>query len=101
MSPVHLPSYYDKKCIYMLLPLFRPLVWIYAQCPYALAFATGCHALYLFFVVLYGLYADLLMDKTGLCSFGSHARAPCERIGSAVGALSTMYEIHACLNVYG
>jgi hypothetical protein len=72
---------------------------VYILSVHALAFATGCHALYLCFVVLYGLYADLLSDRTGLCSFGSHVRMPCELIGSAFGALSTMYEIHACLFV--
>jgi hypothetical protein len=47
--------------------------------------------------VLKGLYALLLQVKQGRCSAGSHGRTCLWRRGSWDGALSTMYDIQACL----
>lgn len=49
--------------------------------------------------VLNGLYAPRVKVRTGLCSFGSHSLTLRCRIGSSVGGLSTMYDIHACLKI--
>ena len=52
-----------------------------------------------FTYVLYGLNAERLRVKLGLCSFGSHTRTPDCNIASETGGLSTMYDIHACLDL--
>lgn len=49
--------------------------------------------------MLYGLYALLVIVNTGLCSFGSHTLTFLCIIGSSLGGLSTMYDIHACLEL--
>jgi hypothetical protein len=46
--------------------------------------------------VEYVLNAARVAVRFGRCSGSSHDRTPVWRIGSSVGGLSTMYEIHAC-----
>lgn len=46
--------------------------------------------------VEYVLKAALVAVKFGRCSFNSQGLTPVFRIGSAFGALSTKYDIHAC-----
>ena len=101
--------------IYILSNYTLPELFVSIHC---LAFATGVHGENLCFVlvpknsafealmadvkityVLYVLNAERLRVSTGLCSFGSHKRTPVCKIGSDTGGLSTIYEIHACLDV--
>lgn len=76
--------------------------WVYLSrgnpnsCYWRGVMLSGFQAVIFGSTVEYVLNAALDCVKFGLCSFNSQGLTPVFRIGSSIGGLSTIYDIHAC-----